>query len=1772
MNTEIIKLLIWVVPLSIFLLFLVFGIIFGLIRGFRKSLILGIHALVIFAGLTIAYAIIVNNPQTDGAIVSITNNFMGAGGLQRQFGVAEENTTFTAIMIELLSKNMNNYGEGVKAVLSENGAYIATLANMALRLVLAIVVMVAYLLLVFIFYLIYLIFYPERRHKAKREKAYAELKTKHPYSKHPLLGMLVGTLRGLASGLIIISFIGSFFFIAVGDSGEKTYDKMDFGNEQMNQYYDIYTGIASYGNNGIFKVLNLLKNKNGLPYYLYATDLVFSSTYEKDGKVINFRTTEEIGSYTGFATKSIDLLIKHGGEELKTLFSDPNKSQDEIVNVVSEIMKKEAFQTEFDKMIDEFEAGHYFADFALALVDSIAAHIDELKIDGDGGELLKILFKKGYLSPKITAEKELLDAGTTVGDKPCLTASHLLSKDDTKGLLKLAIGVISLNIANMQTDKPDVSALLNISEQVLPYLKSLSILNDANRKQEVNPVLQRIYTYVYENQFNNALNSVTGQNSKAESIDKLLSANTTTETDWVFEIQKLLDVGVSVVKLVKNVYDPTKDYKDKNVLIELILNIFEGEHSAENIVEYQNIKNALAESSLADLLLQISSINKMVFGGLKNLSSSIYIPDNIKFVNQGETKGEMYNLLDSFEKMLRNNNFRMEFKAILDSQGQASDISINNLFNLITSLTENDSAGNRIIDSVASSTIVRSVLSGLLIDHKRISSDFELYIPNSVLTEVDGEYVNLIKKDEIVNIVEAVSELSDSILDFINEGEYQYDIDHFIEQTDALAILDSVIIEGSISNILKNKLSGIEQIKLPTDLATSLDGWLSTTVDGELVPGETYHLIHSIKASGFKFSTFTNTSTDVQTKIVEAVQDLDEDELNDLLSSKVIHYTVSNLLSTLNLGSITLIIPNEHRIALTDDSIPYLIKKQEITDFIIASTDLIVGESLSEISPAQVVANFANHKDTMLECDIICATFVNYLCNAEGISTVLYIPTDLLDLAESTTAIYNYTHTSPWHEELGDLITGISEIIDLDTVDLADSDAVKDSALESIKGLNGASDADVEKSKLEICHRSIIIWLTITDMLDESFTDVLSAGRVGILDAIKTSYDEAHLTDPDYLAYTQAEVSAIVDSANVLNLDVTNVAIDDILSEINTFNNPLPAYNNKSTLQVLYGSDIIKCILADKLDEVLTSTVVATDVRDSVAVKDNLTTTVKVYKESEVSVLLDAMSILEITDATNFDADDVKTKILTLNNNFDSTDPSKGTKLDKLYLSVIIVFILKEKLDTALADAGVHQAVIESAYDNHTVLNKKYYKKNEVASIIDTLNYIGITDVTTIDTSSLANTILDEAFDLTKLYESNITIDLLSTNAKSVFDSSATIVDHDSAKFEFGTTGIYFYNMLEFVNMKRMLNHLHIDNFNTFNATNLVIDDDTITYILGSYILMATVSKNVVNNGSMVVPASTLADPTHAYAESSNIISATELEALLTSAKSFGSSIDGFSIDDVVMDNTKVTAIMASTILKATISKNVVDNANIVVAKSVLIDPTAAYSATANYINDTELKNLLDVFVLFGGSATFDATALTPNDVKGDKLVTINKSIIMRVNITRNIKNNDEPIYVDMDDNYAVASVNVADNSSLTILTSTEITNIVAAFVVITNGESFDADLNYTKLLTLTSEDQNTILASNVMVHLLSSIIIDQYSKIRTVEGTVTGATVEPYVMVPATDLPGYPYKFKAATVVNAYSLAGASTSVNRLTADDILACLYVLKTYTPITQYSLVA
>ena len=68
---------IWIsiIPTIIFLLFIVLGILFGIWRGFRKSLILAIQALIIFVCCLILYFVFVNNPSTDVMAVEIANNF-----------------------------------------------------------------------------------------------------------------------------------------------------------------------------------------------------------------------------------------------------------------------------------------------------------------------------------------------------------------------------------------------------------------------------------------------------------------------------------------------------------------------------------------------------------------------------------------------------------------------------------------------------------------------------------------------------------------------------------------------------------------------------------------------------------------------------------------------------------------------------------------------------------------------------------------------------------------------------------------------------------------------------------------------------------------------------------------------------------------------------------------------------------------------------------------------------------------------------------------------------------------------------------------------------------------------------------------------------------------------------------------------------------------------------------------------------------------------------------------------------------------------------------------------------------------------------------------------------------------------------------------------------------------------------------------------------------------------------------------------------------------
>ena len=205
-------------PTIIFLIGVILSTLVGVRRGLRKSLILMLHA-VLAAGVCLGlYFFCVTSPAVDRMLLKLINVFMGSGGLQSQLGVRADCTTLREVFMELFSSYAVGWGEfGI--LLGDSSAYVLTLVNMAYHLAFAVVFFLIYKLLLFILYIIYLIFYSERKYKAKRNARFAMNQADSAYHKRPVGGGSVGLVRGLVSGIISLSFLGSIFFIAVGGSG-----------------------------------------------------------------------------------------------------------------------------------------------------------------------------------------------------------------------------------------------------------------------------------------------------------------------------------------------------------------------------------------------------------------------------------------------------------------------------------------------------------------------------------------------------------------------------------------------------------------------------------------------------------------------------------------------------------------------------------------------------------------------------------------------------------------------------------------------------------------------------------------------------------------------------------------------------------------------------------------------------------------------------------------------------------------------------------------------------------------------------------------------------------------------------------------------------------------------------------------------------------------------------------------------------------------------------------------------------------------------------------------------------------------------------------------------------------------------------------------------------------------------------------------------------------------------------------------------------------------
>ena len=111
-------------------------------------------------------------------------------------------------------------------LITDNGAYIATIIEMVYRILLGIILSVVYFVLLTILKLIYAIFYPVRRTIKKHNAKFKRGELPYPYKKRRLLGGLVGGFRGIVLSVIMLSFVGATLFIITGGSTNPSREEL----------------------------------------------------------------------------------------------------------------------------------------------------------------------------------------------------------------------------------------------------------------------------------------------------------------------------------------------------------------------------------------------------------------------------------------------------------------------------------------------------------------------------------------------------------------------------------------------------------------------------------------------------------------------------------------------------------------------------------------------------------------------------------------------------------------------------------------------------------------------------------------------------------------------------------------------------------------------------------------------------------------------------------------------------------------------------------------------------------------------------------------------------------------------------------------------------------------------------------------------------------------------------------------------------------------------------------------------------------------------------------------------------------------------------------------------------------------------------------------------------------------------------------------------------------------------------------------------------------
>ena len=1319
---------------------LIIGFFIGCKRGARKSLILLIHAAVCFTICFTVYLILVESRDFDKFLLDTTNMIIGSeSGLEDLLGVSAECETVREVIIEFIPTQLS-FMDGLELVAKDNGAYLLTIVDMVYRIVFAIILNIIYLVLIFIAYIIYLIFYSERKYIKKQNLDYQNDLSDGLYRKNRFLGGVIGFARSFVTVTLVLSFVGSFFFVVTGGPGDEDAPKPEFEDETVSLITSAYSSICEYGSQGIFKILNLVKDEKNVPYYLYAADLIYQGGL-KDGEIdkdVVFR--EEFAAYIGFARKTYDLLIKYGSEELIPILE--GKSDEDIMDAVVEVMTKKAFQVEFENIIKDFEKESYFINFALSLCESMIKNINDIELlsvlPEETREILQICFSDGYLSPNIPYEAKLLAEKETdpyyeyQKDKyhlGSLKLSSLITREDIIELLQTLFDVITTtqNYNEEATDGDSSMFTINLISNIIDHVGNLSILS-TNRANEVNPVLRRLYSYLEVTYLSVSLEAETPEYASYTS-EAPYTGNEYNEVLWIEEIQMLINIIKKGLNLYQNNFANIPPDTD---VMDVVIGIFDDENPnyAENMNSLDYVLTSLANSRILGDVLSTSFGNSMLESILGSVVEGFTLPEDVNYSNIYDKNGdiveygELYHLFSVVKKVITEPEFMAQIGSLLSTPEEGEpqkEFDLNTIFDLLNIMTSKGKDGLSALDCVVKSNILRSLISSILIDLSS-GEDSLIYLDSSVLDED-----NLIKLEEleklfdvIPDVVPIIKEVIDKFAveeestvpetqsdesseDSTEEPEEESDIEYLLgllKDPVILKVLDSKIIEGTISNLAFSYLPE-DMIVIPTAIKERQKG-VVTSNEGK---SEIRKLISVLNDSSVDISGLLSGEINSDA-ILEIITSLTENDFDLVFASDILHYTIYNFLINAELSGFEVIVPNSVKVNLSNDVFDSIIPKDRLIDLVKSLLLLLPEEEASEPEDSEtpenpenpddsqepteedslinsILLNLVLNKDRLAQNEVIIATVANALVNtnlADDLG-ILEIPNVLKKAATIEELTIKFGPNNPWYKEIDALVTALDEILEISENGEINLEDIESVVINSITTLNDDSSISGQ-TKLDLLYNSLIVTNLLATSIDE-----LMVGQ--LLD----EKDAKALKDYNG-NYLKSEISSIIYLIKVFKITDEELkdenSYDNIMNKVKGGLNSL-IEDDALHLKTLYENKIFGMLLYNVVSDLLS---IPTDA----LMTTSTGTVIKSIRYEEAYALISSIDIFGSIEEINPEAVDLN---------------AMREKIDIISESTIISGYIYEMI-------GSSEDVLIPYYtlnDNRTAENK-YIKQKEFAEFL----------------------------------------------------------------------------------------------------------------------------------------------------------------------------------------------------------------------------------------------------------------------------------------------------------------------------------------------------------------------------------------------------------------------------------------------------------------------